>query len=99
LLKDFWNMPEYNEMLNVMQENLNAAVVGNITPKKALDTIDERQHEILEKAGYGGVDIAKTPLGTHIVVYAMRMRRKKTEKPPKKDRSRGGAQWLALQTH
>jgi len=25
-----------------------------------------------EKAGYGGVDIAKTPLGTHIVVYAMR---------------------------
>ncbi len=26
----------------------------------------------VEKAGYGGVDIAKTPLGTHIVVYAMR---------------------------
>jgi len=25
-----------------------------------------------EKAGYGGVEIAKTPLGTHIVVYAMR---------------------------
>jgi len=25
-----------------------------------------------ENAGYGGVDIAKTPLGTHIVVYAMR---------------------------
>jgi len=25
-----------------------------------------------EKAGYGGVDITKTPLGTHIVVYAMR---------------------------
>jgi len=25
-----------------------------------------------EKAGYGGVEIAKTPLGTHVVVYAMR---------------------------
>jgi small subunit ribosomal protein S3 len=25
-----------------------------------------------ERAGYGGVDIAKTPLGTHVVVYAMR---------------------------
>ena len=25
-----------------------------------------------ERAGYGGVDITKTPLGTHIVIYAMR---------------------------
>jgi len=25
-----------------------------------------------ENAGYGGVDITKTPLGTHIVIYAMR---------------------------
>jgi len=26
----------------------------------------------LERAGYGGVNISKTPLGTHIVIYAMR---------------------------
>jgi small subunit ribosomal protein S3 len=26
----------------------------------------------LERAGYGGVTISKTPLGTHIVIYAMR---------------------------
>ena len=26
----------------------------------------------LERAGYGGVNISKTPLGTHVVVYAMR---------------------------
>jgi small subunit ribosomal protein S3 len=26
----------------------------------------------LERAGYGGVDISKTPLGTHVVIYAMR---------------------------
>lgn len=34
--------------------------------------IDEFLQNRLERAGYGGVDIAKTPLGTHIVVYAMR---------------------------
>ena len=26
----------------------------------------------LERAGYGGVNLSKTPLGTHVVVYAMR---------------------------
>lgn len=34
--------------------------------------IDEFLQKKLEKAGYGGVSISKTPLGTHIVVYAMR---------------------------
>ncbi len=34
--------------------------------------IDEFLRNELERAGYGGVDITKTPLGTHIVVYAMR---------------------------
>ena len=34
--------------------------------------INEFLQNQFEKAGYGGVDIAKTPLGTHIVVYAMR---------------------------
>jgi small subunit ribosomal protein S3 len=34
--------------------------------------IDEFLQKKLEKAGYGGVAISKTPLGTHIVVYAMR---------------------------
>jgi small subunit ribosomal protein S3 len=34
--------------------------------------IDEFLQNQLERAGYGGVDITKTPLGTHIVVYAMR---------------------------
>jgi small subunit ribosomal protein S3 len=34
--------------------------------------IDEFLQRKLEKAGYGGVAISKTPLGTHIVVYAMR---------------------------
>ena len=34
--------------------------------------IDEFLEKKLEKAGYGGVAISKTPLGTHMVIYAMR---------------------------
>jgi len=34
--------------------------------------INEFLRNELEKAGYGGVDITKTPLGTHMVIYAMR---------------------------
>jgi small subunit ribosomal protein S3 len=34
--------------------------------------IDEFLQKKLEKAGYGGVNISETPLGTHIVIYAMR---------------------------
>jgi small subunit ribosomal protein S3 len=34
--------------------------------------IDEFLQKKLERAGYGGVSISKTPLGTHIVIYAMR---------------------------
>jgi len=34
--------------------------------------IDEFLRNEFENAGYGGVDITKTPLGTHIVVYTMR---------------------------
>jgi small subunit ribosomal protein S3 len=34
--------------------------------------IDEFLQKRLERAGYGGVNLSKTPLGTHVVVYAMR---------------------------
>jgi small subunit ribosomal protein S3 len=34
--------------------------------------IDEFLQKELASAGYGGVNISKTPLGTHIVIYAMR---------------------------
>jgi small subunit ribosomal protein S3 len=34
--------------------------------------IDEFLQNEFERAGYGGVEVAKTPLGTHIVIYAMR---------------------------
>jgi small subunit ribosomal protein S3 len=34
--------------------------------------IDEFLQKKFERAGYGGVDLSKTPLGTHVVIYAMR---------------------------
>jgi len=34
--------------------------------------IDEFLQKKLDRAGYGGVNLSKTPLGTHVVVYAMR---------------------------
>lgn len=34
--------------------------------------IDEFLQKRLERAGYGGVNMSKTPLGTHLVIYAMR---------------------------
>ncbi len=36
------------------------------------EEIDEFLQQKLERAGYGGVNLSKTPLGTHVVVYAMR---------------------------
>jgi small subunit ribosomal protein S3 len=34
--------------------------------------IDEYLQKKLDRAGYGGVNLSKTPLGTHVVIYAMR---------------------------
>ena len=34
--------------------------------------IDEFLQNEFERAGYGGVSITKTPLGTHLVIYTMR---------------------------
>jgi len=43
-----------------------------ITESVTRTEIDEFLQKKLERAGYGGVTISKTPLGTHIVIYAMR---------------------------
>jgi small subunit ribosomal protein S3 len=49
-----------------------AAVKHFITESIKRTEIDEFLQKKLERAGYGGVTISKTPLGTHIVIYAMR---------------------------
>lgn len=51
-LRDYWEIPEYNEMGTVMAEILNAAVLGKYTPEEAMDLIAEKHEEILERAGY-----------------------------------------------
>lgn len=43
-----------------------------ITESLKKTEIDEFLRNEFERAGYGGVDVAKTPLGTHVVIYAMR---------------------------
>jgi small subunit ribosomal protein S3 len=49
-----------------------AVVKHFISKAKKRAEIDEFLQKKLEKAGYGGVNIAETPLGTHNVIYAMR---------------------------
>jgi small subunit ribosomal protein S3 len=49
-----------------------AIVKHFISESRKKAEIDEFLQKKLEKAGYGGVNISKTPLGTHIVVYVMR---------------------------
>jgi len=51
LLRDFYNTPEYFELLQSTQRHLQAAVTGAETPKEALDAIAREQTEILRKAG------------------------------------------------
>jgi multiple sugar transport system substrate-binding protein len=50
LVKDFWNVPEYNRMLQIQGEQLNLAVTGQADPKSALDLIAAEQQAILDEA-------------------------------------------------
>jgi multiple sugar transport system substrate-binding protein len=51
-VKDFWNIPEFGQLLEPVQRYLHAYVVGNEgTAKEALDNIAVEQHEILVEAG------------------------------------------------
>jgi multiple sugar transport system substrate-binding protein len=49
-VKDFWNIPEYNSMLQVQMEQLNLAVTGQEDSKTALDTIATKQQQVLDEA-------------------------------------------------
>jgi multiple sugar transport system substrate-binding protein len=50
-LKDFYNTPDYSELLSVSQTELNEAIAGQKTPKEALDTLAKEQQGIVDKAG------------------------------------------------
>jgi len=49
-VKDFWNIPEYNTMLQVQMDELNKAVTGQEDSKAALDNIAKKQQDIIDEA-------------------------------------------------
>jgi multiple sugar transport system substrate-binding protein len=52
-VKDFWNIPEYSQLLQVTQTELSKYVVdGQGTAQEALDNIAEQHDKILKDAGY-----------------------------------------------
>jgi small subunit ribosomal protein S3 len=48
------------------------AIEHFITKKLKKNQVDEFFAQELKRAGYGGVDILKTPLGTRVIIYAAR---------------------------
>jgi multiple sugar transport system substrate-binding protein len=49
-LKDFYNTPEYSELLTVSQREINEAVAGTKPPKAALDAIAAEHQKTLDEA-------------------------------------------------
>jgi multiple sugar transport system substrate-binding protein len=52
-VRDFWAVPEYNELLDSCQKHWNGAVAGIEEPKAALDAIAREHTQIFQKAGRG----------------------------------------------
>jgi multiple sugar transport system substrate-binding protein len=57
IVKDFWNVPDYNKMLTVQSTDLNAMLTGGMSPTQALNDIaTKQQHYICE-----GVRLGREP--------------------------------------
>ncbi len=50
-LQDFWNVPQYNELLAAAQRLVGEAVDGKLTPKAALDALAKEHEAIFREAG------------------------------------------------
>lgn len=50
--RDFWNIPDYSEMLSILQRELNLAFLGQKSPKDALDTAAQEIQEVLDRSPY-----------------------------------------------
>jgi multiple sugar transport system substrate-binding protein len=48
-MQDFWNVPQYDQMLSVAQEQISGAIKGDVTPEQALKTIQAKHEEALKK--------------------------------------------------
>ena len=53
MVKDFWNIPEYGQLLEVTQRELSKFIVeGQGTAQETMDTIANEHEKILKEAGY-----------------------------------------------
>jgi multiple sugar transport system substrate-binding protein len=50
-MRDFWNVPVFNELLAVTQKHLGRAIDGETTTKEALDQLAADKERILKEAG------------------------------------------------
>jgi multiple sugar transport system substrate-binding protein len=58
---DYWHLPEYPQLLDILQDEVTAASSGKKTVKEALDSAAERQEQLLEEAGYKITRTQKIP--------------------------------------
>ena len=63
-VKDFWNIPEYNQLLTIEEEYLNLAISGQMDAKEALDNIASEQQAVLDKAYPNGAPAMATAEAT-----------------------------------
>jgi multiple sugar transport system substrate-binding protein len=49
---DYWHLPEYAILLDILQEETHNAITGKKTPEKAMADCAGRQEQVLIKAGY-----------------------------------------------
>lgn len=50
LLRDFYNIPQYEALLQSTQTNWHKAVTGELTPQQAMDAVAAEHEEILDEA-------------------------------------------------
>jgi multiple sugar transport system substrate-binding protein len=52
LTNDYWHLPEYPILLDIMQEEVNNAIVKKKTAEQAMADCAERQERVMIQAGY-----------------------------------------------
>lgn len=52
-MRDMWNVPEYAQLVDIENTNVNAALNGAKDPEEALDDIAEQQQDVLDSSGDG----------------------------------------------
>ncbi|GAJ21000.1 unnamed protein product, partial [marine sediment metagenome] len=52
-VKDFWNIPEYGELMEITQRHLSSFIVEGVgTAEETMNAIAEEHDQVLRDAGY-----------------------------------------------